>query len=233
MPAKRLPVLGVLGGMGPLATADFFFKLIQNMPAEIDQQHNRVIIDSNTQIPDRVSAILQGTTDPSPELLHTLLKLENYGVDLIAVPCHTITPFLESIKREITVPVMDMVSTMVNEIQKRDIRKVGILASQGVFRLNIYSQKLQAMHIDTIQLTEEQNQNLVEPVRIQVKTGRIDPKTSDLLNEAIRILHDKGAEKVALCCSDLPLALNEPLEKILDANLIFALKVIEQLQFLE
>ena len=69
MTKNNLPVIGILGGMGPLATADFFAKLVKSMNKKTDQEHNRIIIDSNTQIPDRVSAILKGTEDPTSELL--------------------------------------------------------------------------------------------------------------------------------------------------------------------
>lgn len=226
----KLPVLGVLGGMGPLATADFFYKLTIHMQAETDQEHNRVIIDSNTQIPDRVSALLEGTTDPTETLLDSAKMLEKCGVQMIAVPCHTVYPFLQKIKPYLKVPLMDMVSVVINHIRDKQINPVGILASKGVFRLNLYQELLAVHNIKTIELQKDEHERLVEPVRLQVKTGVIDDHLNSLISDASEILLDRGAQAVYLCCSDLPIAYDGSNPKIIDANLIFAKAVIEALE---
>jgi aspartate racemase len=230
MSNKSLPIIGVLGGMGPLATADFFMKLIRNMNAKSDQEHNRIIIDSNSQIPDRVSAILDGGIDPAPQLLKSAVMLENLGVSLIAVPCHSAYPFLEKIRSYLNVPILDMVSTVVEETRKLKLTKVGILASQGLHKLNLYQSLLESFSIETVELTKEENSNIIEQVRLRTKSGIIDDITYNLLDKAINILAERGAPKIALCCSELPLALKEPQEKVIDSNYLFARKVLEKVK---
>ncbi len=226
----QLPVLGVLGGMGPLATADFFYKLTIHMHAETDQEHNRVIIDSNTQIPDRVSALLEGTTDPTDTLLNSAKMLENCGVQIIAVPCHTVYPFLQKIKPHLKVSLMDMVSVVIDHIRENQINPVGILASKGIFRLNLYKELLAVHNIKTVELQKDEHERLVEPVRLQVKTGVIDGHLKSLLSDAAGSLFDRGAQAVYLCCSDLPIAYDGENLQIIDANLLFAKAVIEALE---
>ena len=67
-------VIGILGGMGPLATADLFQKITLHTAASCDQDHPRVCIDSNTNISDRTAALLHGGADPVPEMVKSALK---------------------------------------------------------------------------------------------------------------------------------------------------------------
>jgi len=57
--------VGILGGMGPAATADFYTKLIQSTPATQDQDHLPVIIWADPSMPDRTAALLGN--GPGPE----------------------------------------------------------------------------------------------------------------------------------------------------------------------
>ncbi|MGB4554610.1 MAG: amino acid racemase, partial [bacterium] len=82
-------VIGILGGMGPEATADLFLKIIRATPAEKDQDHLRVIIDNNPQIPDRTAAIFSQGDDPLPLLVETAKNLARAGADFIVIPCNT------------------------------------------------------------------------------------------------------------------------------------------------
>lgn len=227
MTKKNLPIIGILGGMGPLATADFFTKLIRNMNKKTDQEHNRIIIDSNTQIPDRVSAILAGTTDPTSELLQSARLLQNAGVDIIAVPCHTVYPFIKKMRDKIKIPILDMVTTVVKEVRNLNLTQIGILQSRGLFKLNLYRELFKNISIETVELTEEENSKYIEQVRLRVKENLIDETTHGFLLSAINILKDKGAPQIALCCSELPLALNEPMIDVIDTNDLFANRVLE------
>ena len=86
--------IGILGGMGPLATADLFEKITLLTKAETDRDHIRVYIDSNTNIPDRTAAILNGGADPVPEMADALKHLEQCGADCVIMPCNTAHYFL-------------------------------------------------------------------------------------------------------------------------------------------
>ena len=81
--------IGILGGMGPEATLDCFAKIIKNTPAKKDQEHLRVIIDSNPKIPDRPAAIIGKGESPVPALIHGCRCLQLAGADFIIIPCVT------------------------------------------------------------------------------------------------------------------------------------------------
>ena len=86
--------IGILGGMGPMATADLFQKIVALTGANGDNEHIRVYIDSNASIPDRTAAILDGGEDPLPAMTDSLRKLEACGADCIIMPCNTAHYFL-------------------------------------------------------------------------------------------------------------------------------------------
>ncbi|GAH56604.1 unnamed protein product, partial [marine sediment metagenome] len=145
MPEK---IIGILGGMGPEATIDLFYKIIKFTPAEKDQDHFRIIIDNNPKIPDRTAAILGKGEDPLPALQETARNLEKAGVDFIIIPCNTAHYFLPQIQKSVNIPVLNMIEETAKETRKRifPIQKVGLLASMGIYKTEIYHQHFKKFH---------------------------------------------------------------------------------------
>ena len=100
--------IGILGGMGPLATADLFEKITLLTKAETDRDHIRVYIDSNTNIPDRTAAILNGGADPVPEMADALKHLEQCGADCVIMPCNTAHYFLPRLQAMTKLPFLSI-----------------------------------------------------------------------------------------------------------------------------
>ena len=96
-------IIGILGGMGPEATADLFYKIIKLTPAKKDQEHLRIIIDNNPKIPDRTKAILYKGENPLPELIKTAQNLEKAGANFIIMPCNTAHYYHHEIQKIINI----------------------------------------------------------------------------------------------------------------------------------
>ena len=103
-------VIGILGGMGPLATADLFQKITLHTVAACDQAHPRVCIDSNTDIADRTAALLHGGEDPVPEMIKSAKRLESIGADFLIMPCNTAHNYYEQVCEAVTIPVLHMIA---------------------------------------------------------------------------------------------------------------------------
>ena len=103
-------IIGILGGMGPLATADLFQKIILHTRAETDQQHLHVIVDSNTNIPDRTAALLHGSADPTPELVKSARRLADAGAEVLIMPCNTAHNFHAAVQAAVDIPVLHMIA---------------------------------------------------------------------------------------------------------------------------
>jgi aspartate racemase len=102
-------MIGILGGMGPEATLDFYRHIINLTPAVIDQDHIRVLIYSNAKIPDRTEAITADGDSPLFELIESAKLLERSGAGIIAMPCNAAHYFLPQMQKEISIPILDMI----------------------------------------------------------------------------------------------------------------------------
>lgn len=100
--------VGIIGGMGPLATADLFEKITHLTKADADSKHIHVIIDSDTSIPDRTAAILGLGPDPTDELKAAAKRLENAGADILLMPCNTAHYFYPAIQASTKCPILHM-----------------------------------------------------------------------------------------------------------------------------
>jgi len=207
MPEK---IIGILGGMGPEATTDLFYKIIKLTPAEKDQDHLRVIIDNNPKIPDRTAAILGKGEDPLPALRETARNLEKAGADFIIIPCNTAHYFLPSIQESVKIPLLNIIEETAKETQKKipSIKKVGLLASIGTYKTEIYSQHFKKFNIEVIS-PEEKDKEKVMKVIYAVKTGDLSEEIKKNITSIAQKLIDKGAEAVIAGCTEIPLILKE------------------------
>jgi len=203
-------IIGILGGMGPEATIDLFYKIIKFTPAEKDQDHLRIIIDNNPKIPDRTAAILGKGEDPLPALQESARNLEKAGADFIIIPCNTAHYFLPSIQKSVKIPILNMIEETAKETKKRipQIKKVGLLASIGVYRWEIYHQHFKKFHIEVISPEEKDKEEVMKAI-YAVKAGDLSNEVKKNIISIAQKLIDKGAEAIITGCTEIPLILKE------------------------
>jgi len=207
MPEK---IIGILGGMGPEATIDLFYKIIKFTPAEKDQDHLRIIIDNNPKIPDRTAAILGKGEDPLPALQETARNLEKAGADFIIIPCNTAHHFLSSIQKSVKIPVLNMIEEAAKETQQiiPQIKKVGLLASIGAYETEIYHQHFKKFNIEVISPEEKDKEEVMKAIYV-VKAGNLFERIKKSILKIAQELIDKGAEVIIAGCTEIPLILKE------------------------
>jgi len=207
MPEK---IIGILGGMGPEATIDLFYKIIKFTPAEKDQDHLRIIIDNNPKIPDRTAAILGKGKDPLPTLRETAQNLEKAGADFIIIPCNTAHYFLPLIQESVKIPILNMIEETAKETRGKisPIQKVGLLASIGIYKTGIYHQHFKKFNIEVIS-PEEKDKEEIMKVIYAVKAGDLSEEVKKSIILIAQKLIDKGAEAIIAGCTEIPLILKE------------------------
>jgi len=197
--------IGIIGGMGPLATADLFNKIVLNTVADRDQDHLRVVIDNNPAIPDRTAALLDGGEDPLPALLNGARNLISLGADMLLIPCNTAHGFYDKLVGLIDVPVIHMVDSACEEMERRGVKKAGLLATNGCVRAGIY-QHFAANHgVELLLPTETEQKAIHELIYRGVKPNDPDYDAGTVRAVAERLIQN-GAEAVILGCTELPLA---------------------------
>ena len=207
MPEK---IIGILGGMGPEATVALFYKIIKLTPAEKDQEHFRIIIDNNPKIPDRTAAILGKGEDPLPFLQETARNLERAGADFIIIPCNTAHYFLPRIQESVKIPIINMIAETAAEVKQRVpyIKKIGLLATTGVYKTKIYNQFFQKFKIEVI-FPDKEDQEKVMKVIYTVKAGDLSNEPKKDILAVSQNLIDKGAEAIIAGCTEIPLILKD------------------------
>lgn len=198
-------IIGIIGGMGPLATADLFEKIILHTRASRDQDHLRVLIDSNTNIPDRTAAILHGGADPVPELSASARGLERQGAELLLMPCNTAHHFYDAVQASVSVPVLHMIRLTTRALEERGVRTAGLLATDGTVQTGIYQRCFEGTGIRLLAPDPAGQQAIMAMIYQGVKAGRRDYDAS-AARQAMEALLDRGAETLILGCTELPLA---------------------------
>lgn len=201
----RKQVIGILGGMGPLATVDLFEKITLHTAADCDQHHPRVCIDSNTNIPDRTEALLRGGASPVDELVKSAQRLEAAGADFLIMPCNTAHCFYQQLSRRTNLPVLNMIAITREALKSRGVRCAGLLATDGTVQSGIYQSTFAGSGIELL-VPEGEAQRAVMGVAYDgVKAGRADYDAAPF-RRACEALLAQGAEVLILGCTELPLA---------------------------
>ncbi len=202
---QKKKTIGIIGGMGPMATADLFQKIIALIDSPDDQGHPRVLIDSNTAIPDRTAAILHGGPDPLPELIRSAQTLEQAGAQVLVMGCNTAHYYYPQICRHITIPFLHMLEESAKAARDSGFRKVGVLATDGTVRSGVYTQALERWGVTQLLPDEAGQAALMEMIYQGVKAGRaVWP--AEAVNSLISELADQGAQALLLGCTELPIA---------------------------
>lgn len=224
-------VIGILGGMGPEATADLFLKIIRLTPASRDQDHIRVIIDSNPKIPDRTAYILGKGEDPFPALLETALNLKKAGVNFIIMPCNTAHYFLERLEKETGLPFISIVDAAVEELKIKiaSPAKVGILATDGTIKAEIYHKGLKREGFIPVVPSDEKQKIVMKCIYEGVKAGKIS-EAREWIKEPLKELANLGVKAIILGCTELPILVSGDYYNgiiIVDATMALAKKAVD------
>lgn len=199
--------IGILGGMGPMATADLFQKITAFTDAAGDSGHIRVYIDSNASIPDRTAAILDGGEDPVPAMADSLRKLELCGADCVIMPCNTAHYFLPQLMERTELPFVNMIGAAAAACRTRFPGKtVGILATRGTLSAELYQKALAAQGVPFLEPDETQREALMEVIYQGVKAGAPPEAYREAVLSVTEGMAARGAEGFLLACTELPLA---------------------------
>lgn len=196
-------IVGVIGGMGPLATVDLYRKIVEHTLADCDQAHVRTIIDSNTNIPDRTAALLSGGESPVRELQSSARLLEQAGAQVLVMPCHTAHCFYGEVQAAVHVPVLNMIQLTVQELKRRGVARAGLLATDGAVQSGIYQRHFEGSGIELLLPDPEGQAALMDMIYSGVKAGRSDYDTQ-AVRTALDRLMDAGAQTLILGCTELP-----------------------------
>ena len=203
-----MKTLGVIGGLGPMATA-YYMQLVTSMTdAARDQDHLHMILYSRPDTPDRTGYILGRCPDnPLPVMLESGRELARQGVGCIAIPCNTAHYFHADLERELGVPILHMIRDTASELRAHGIQTAGVMATDGTIQTGLYQKELERQGIRCVTPSPEGQAKVMHLIYENVKAGR--PVEIGLFHEVKAELESLGAEAHLMACTELSVIKNQ------------------------
>ena len=205
--------LGILGGMGPAASAEFVTRLIKQTPATCDQEHMPFVLWNEPRIPDRSTSMQAGDNQPLLWLLQGIQALKTVGCNRIVIPCNSAHYWYDDMAK-MGVPIIHIVDSIADELRKLGLENttVGIMGTQGTIEHGLYQSRLTQQGWQCLVPDRSEMDFFVQPAIDLVKAGKIQ-ESQALLMQVIHSLIDRGAQAVVLGCTELPLAISTDQEQ--------------------
>jgi aspartate racemase len=201
-------MLGVLGGMGPLASAQFMLRLTLLTPAERDQDHVPAVLWSDPRVPSRTHATFAADEDPLPWLLRGVAGLRHAGCGAIAIPCNTAHRWHAEMLAKAGCPVLHIVDAAAADLRREGIAPgvIGVIGTVATLDMRLYQERLGRLGWDCLVPSQDEMQRLIGPAIVAVKTNRVAEAYAPAA-EVVQSLHRRGARAVVLGCTEIPLGI--------------------------
>lgn len=230
---KEDKIIGILGGMGPMATVILYKHFINSLNVKKDQDHPKLIIYSNPKIPDRTGYTLGNGEDPYPLLQKTAADLENFGADVITIPCNTAHYFYDRLQSDISIKIINMIEETFHYCSGSFPDKTGgLLSTTGTLKTGIYD-KYFGESLVKVECNAQENlvMNGIYGSR-GIKSGNYND-SKKLLIKAANILIEKGADYIIAGCTEIPIVLKSEdiIVPLIDPMKILAEKALEYIGY--
>lgn len=204
MDTRKSPVLGILGGLGPMATVYFYELLTSHTDASCDQDHIDIIINSHATTPDR-TAFITGSSDEDPlsVMVEDIRRMKIYGADLVAIPCNTAHYFYDKLKASTDLPILNIMEVTAEKLASLGVQCAGILATDGTVFSGTYNRYLTAHGINCIRPAADDQKTVMRIIYDDIKNGK-EPDVAAFLSVSAR-LRAAGADVLILGCTELSL----------------------------
>jgi aspartate racemase len=221
----RRKVIGILGGMGPEATVDLFWKIIKATPAKTDQEHLHIIVDCYPQIPGRPQAILGKGESPVALMRATAQNLERAGADFLVIACNSAHYFYMEITGAVSIPVLHIIKEVSNRIERdySHLTRIGLLGGMATVTMGLYESELEPKGFRVIAPEDREQEQVVEAIYTLKARGNLG-KAKEKLLWVIERLRERGAQSFIAGCTEIPLILSgtDIDEPLIDATNILA-----------
>lgn len=210
MKAGQPKTVGVLGGLGPEATLDFFARVLKRSQASREQARPRLLIDNNPQVPDRNEALAGTGPSPGPALAEMARGLEKAGADFLVMVCNTAHAFQDDVLRATTLPFVSLIEETVRATLARlpQAHTVGLLATRGCLAAQLYQRAFAARHIRVLE-PEGQGLERFMTLLYRIKAGDLGAEVQSEMRALALAFGDQGAEAIVAGCTEVPLVLSQ------------------------
>jgi len=195
--------LGVIGGMGSAASAEFLRILAAKAPAFVDQEHPVVYMIADSDLPDRSTAILGKGPSPAEKLYEDFLQLANMGADIFAVPCNTAHYFIDRFEKPLPRPLIHIVEETVLAAQKLNSKESWMLSTLGTVQSGLYQEYAQKYNY-TLHLPSSKQRQMIQQSIDEVKANNM-LAAGNLVRQVVEELWVEKELPIMMACTEIPL----------------------------
>lgn len=197
-----MKTLGIIGGLGPMATACLLQLIIEMTDAKTDQEHLDVIVFNRPDVPDRTAYLLdRSKPSPAVSMRETAKTLESLGACYLAAPCVTSYALFPEIQSAVQIPLIHMVEETAQYLLKRNHQKVGIMATTGTIQTGLFQTALHTRELEAVIPSAEIQQHIMDLIYKNVKAGL--PADMQSFRIAADHFFSQGCDSVILGCTEL------------------------------
>ena len=229
---ENAKIIGVLGGLGPLATERFFSLVLRETVATRDQDYPDLVIVNRSSTPDRTACLRSGGLMESParKMAEDARRLENAGCAAIVIPCNTSHSWYDEVAGAVRIPVVHLIRLVVEEGRRRGMSVLGVLATEGTRIGRLYDKEAEALGMRCLYPDEAGQAAVNRVIYDAVKAGK--PASETDLTGVFDELRRRGCDGLVLGCTELPIAYRElrlagRYPEALDSLRILARKTVE------
>jgi aspartate racemase len=203
-------IIGILGGMGPEATADLYYRIIRATPAKKDGDHPRTIIYSNTKVPDRTLAIIGEGPSPLGEMVKAGAALEQAGADFLIMPCNTAHYFIDDLRAKLGIPVLDMIELTAEAFVDRlpKAGSAGLIATDGTVKSGIYERRFSDKGVDIVLPPIRLQSEAMKAIYDHIKAGDLQ-EGREIILRVVDELVFKDVKAILCGCTEVSLVLKD------------------------
>lgn len=229
---NREKIVGIIGGMGPEATVDLMSRVIKATSALDDIDHIRMLVDNNPKVPSRIRALIEKNGESPLDCLRDMARrLEDWGVDFLAIPCNTAHYYHREVQAAVNIPLLDMIDLSVSYLTSQipDLKAVGLLASSAVFDLELYKHRFADADINIMTISPEDQEKVMGVIR-KIKTSSYDIEIVKIIQDVVNSLEKQGAQAFLIACTELSIIGGQlkSKSKIFDASQILAESIVKE-----
>ncbi len=206
---RQARVVGVLGGLGPEATLDFYARVLALTPAARDQDHLHLIIDSNPAVPNRNEAVAGTGPSPGPLLSEMAAGLERAGADFLVMVCNAAHAYQRDIEAAVSIPFVSLIEETCEAALRAvpNVKKVGVLGSSGCLGAGLYQIAFAERGVTAI-VPENAERDTFMRTLYRIKAGDKGADVRETMRALAESLIDRGAQAVVAGCTEVPLVLS-------------------------
>ena len=222
--------IGILGGMGSYATADFFKRILDQFDVQKEWEYPKVVIYNNPKLPSRTRAVLYDEESPELGIVEGCLKLEQAGADFIVIPCNSAHAWYDAVAAKVNLPVLSITKIVKDYVVANhpEIKKVGVLGGEVLIHRKLYDKEFAGSGVEVV-LADEECQALVRTIIDDIKHNKITSETKRKVEHVAAYFMQKNVQGIILGCTELPLIMNDATFPIpvFDSSTLLAKKAAE------